>query len=49
MPQFDNTPAQPVPHPVAAGVALVATGALVVAVVTGLAKGSTSRMERWGQ
>ena len=42
MPQLNRTPVQPVPHPFAAGVALVATGALVVAVVTGLAKGLSS-------
>lgn len=34
--------AKPVAHPVAAGVVVVATGALVAAVLTGLAKGLSS-------
>ena len=42
MRQLNRTPARPVQHPVAADVALIATGALVVAVLTGLAKGLTS-------
>ncbi len=40
MPQ--NTPGRPTPRPIAAGVVLATTGALVAAVLAGLAKGLAS-------
>lgn len=42
MSQHPRTPGKPSTHPVAAGVVLLATGALVAAVLTGLAKGLAS-------